>query len=176
MSSVLETSVVYRAIAGLVRRFGTATRQAAGLAQRVDEAAGRARATPADPADEARVREVLAGSRLVRAIDAAIDVPPRAWRSSALRSWLEPMAADFRSQPAAGQVRLIAWAVMVATLTHIVLVVAFAEPVGWPTWTAWLSFLALAGVPAFSSPGVVAAWANRPPWMRRLLREPQPWQ
>jgi hypothetical protein len=176
MRSVLETSVLYRAVAAALRLVGGATRRAAGMAQRVDAAAGRARSTPVDPADEARVREVLAHSRLVRAIDAAIDVPPRAWRSSALRAWLAPMARDFRSQPAAEQIRLIGWAVIVATLTHIVLVVAFGEPVGWPTWTVWLSFLALACVPVFSSQGVVAAWANRRPWVRRLLREPQPWQ
>ncbi|MBI3402918.1 MAG: hypothetical protein HY048_16000 [Acidobacteria bacterium] len=176
MPNVLKTSIVYRAIAGVWQTFGRAARQVATQVQRVDAAAGRARSTPIDPDEEARVRDVLAGSRLVRLIDAAIDVPPRAWRSSALRGWLEPTAREFRSQPAAEQVRLIAWAVVVATVTHVALVVAFGEPVGWPTWATWISFLVIAGVPAFWSHGVVAAWANRRPWVRRLLREPQPWQ
>jgi hypothetical protein len=176
MARILEGSVVYRALAGLWNGLHSAGRRIGAQVQRFDAAAGRARMAPVDPADEARVREVLAGSRIVRAIDAAIDVPPRAWRSSALRAWVEPMARDFRSQPAPDQIRLIAWAVVVATVTHIALVVAFGEPVGWPTWVAWVVFLTMACVPVFWSQGVIAAWANRRPWVRRLLREPQPWR
>ena len=176
MVQMLETSVVYRAAAGLWRLIRGATQRTADLAQRVDAAAGRARLAPPDPADEARVREVLAGSRLVRAIDAAIDAVPRAWQSSALRRWIEPNARDFQSLPASDRVRLVAWAVVVATVTHAALAVAFGEPVGWPTWAAWTVFLAIALVPACWPQGVVAAWANRSPWVRRLLRESEPWQ
>lgn len=174
--SIAEGSVVIRAVAGAWAGFGRVSRQVAGLAERVDTAAGRARSSPPDPADEARVKQVLASSRLVRWIDAAIDVPPRAWRTSRVRAWLEPMARDFRSQPPADQVRLVGWMLLVATVTHIVLVVAFGEAVGWPTYTAWTVFLAVVCVPTFWSGGVVAAWTNRSPWVRRLLREPQPWQ
>jgi hypothetical protein len=173
---MLEESVVYRAVAWLWSQLRSAVQRTAGLTQRIDAAAGRARMAAPDPADEARVREVLAGSRIVRLIDAAIDALPRAWRSSRVHAWFEPMARDFQSQPAADQIRLIAWAVIVATVTHIALVVVFGEPVGWPTWAAWGTFLLLACVPAFWSQGVVAAWVNRRPWVRRLLREPQPWQ
>ena len=126
-----------------------------------------------DPAEEARVKEVLDSSRFVRWLDAAIDVPPRAWRSSALRGWLEPIAQDFRALPSADQVRWIAWAIIVAIVTHVALVVGFGEPAGWATWTAWLAFLAAALVPALSSQGVVAAWTHRPRWVRRLLSEPE---
>lgn len=175
-SRVLANSVVYRAVAGMLSLFRQGVQHLGMLAQRIDAAAGRARRAPIDADDEARVREVLAGSRLVRAIDAAIDVPPRAWRSSALRAWLQPKAREFRSLPAADQVRLAGWALMIATITHVALVVALGEAVGWPTWAAWLSFVAVLCVPVLWPDGVVAAWSNRSPWVRRFLREPGPWR
>ncbi|MBZ5559465.1 MAG: hypothetical protein LAO77_19510 [Acidobacteriia bacterium] len=176
VKAVAEGSVALRAFAALWGRFRAACGRLVLLARRIDAAAGDVRMAPPDPADEARVREVLAGSRLVRAIDAAIDVPPRAWRSSSLRAWLDPMWREFRSQSAAGQVRVAGWVLLIATVTHIALVAAFGEAVGWPTWAAWLSCVALLCVPTFASQGVVAAWANRSPWVRRLLKESQPWQ
>lgn len=171
LKRIAEGSVVIRALAAGWSWFGRASRRVVALTQQIDEAAGRARVTPPDPADEARVKEVLGNSRLVRLIDRAIDVPPRAWKSSAVRAWLEPTAREFLAQPAADQVRLVGWMLIVATVTHIVLVVAFGEAVGWPTWTAWSIFIALVCVPTFWSRGVVAAWANRSPWVRRVMGE-----
>jgi hypothetical protein len=175
-TGIAEGSVVIRGLTAAWAGFGRVSRRVAGLAHRIDAAAGRARKSPPDPADEARVRQVLASSRLVRTIDAAIDVPPRAWRSSFVRAALEPTFRDYRSQPAPTQLRIAGWALVVATVTHIALVVAFGEPVGWPTWAAWVSFLALASVPVIWPRGVAAAWANRSPWVRRLLQESPPWQ
>lgn len=168
---VVEGSVAIRAVRALAAACRSVYRRLAALADRIDVAAGDARMTPPDPADEERVRSVLASSRLVRAIDAAIDVPPRAWKSSALRARLEPIAREFRAQPAADRVRLVGAMLLVATATHVALVAAFGEAVGWPTWTAWSIFTALVCVPTFWSRGVVAAWANRSPWVRRVMGE-----
>jgi len=169
-------SLVCRGLAAIGRAGVGAVRLAIALVQRTDAAFSRARAAKPDADDETRVKAVLAESRLVKWVDAAIDVPQRAWASSAVRRWLEPIVGEVRAQPAALQVRLVGRMLVVAGLTHIVLVLLFSEPVGWPTWAAWATFLALASIPVIWSQGVVAAWANRRPWVRRLLREPEPWQ
>ncbi|MBI3494350.1 MAG: hypothetical protein HY047_21595 [Acidobacteria bacterium] len=169
MSNVLDTSLLVQTV-----------KRAAARIRQLNATSASPRYSPPDPAprrdDDARVTEVLENSRLLRWIDAAIDVPPRAWKSSALRRYVEPIAREFLTLSSADRLRVIGWVVVVATATHIALVVAFAEPIGWPTWVAWLSFLALASVPVAWPSGVVAAWANRRPWVRRLLREPEPWQ
>lgn len=171
---VAEGSVVWRVFATLGRAGVGAIHFAAASVGRIDAAFARAGASRPDP-DDSRVKAVLVESRLVKWVDAALEVPHRAWASSSARRWLEPIADDVRAQPAAEQVRLVGWMLIVASLTHIVLVLLFSEPVGWPTWVAWAAFLGLSGLCVIAAPGVVAAWANRRPWVRRLLREPKPW-
>lgn len=170
-----EGSVVWRGLGAIGRVVAGAVQFVIAVAGRMDAAFARARASRPDVDDDTRVKAVLVGSRLVKWVDAALDVPQRAWASSVARHWIEPIVGSVRAQPAAEQVRLIGWMLAVAGVTHIALVLLFSEPVGWPTWTAWAIFLAVAGVLVIWAPGVVAAWANRRPWVRRLLREPEPW-
>lgn len=170
---VAEGSLVWRGLAAIGRAGHWAATFAITLVRHADAAFARARTARPDD-DEPRVKAVLLESRLVRWIDAALDVPDRAWASSAVRRWLAPLVAEFRMLSAARQVQLAGLMLVVAELTHIVLVLMFAEPVGWPTLVAWATYLAIASVPVIWSPGVVAAWANRGPWVRRLLREPGP--
>ena len=171
---VARDSLVWRGLAAAGRIVRAAVTFAATLLRRTDAAFARARAVRPDD-DETRVKAVLIESRLVQWVDAALDVPERAWASSAARRWLAPIVGEVRAQSAADQVRLVGWMFVVAGLTHIVLMLLFAEPVGWPTRAAWATYLAAASVPVIWSRGVVAAWTNRRPWVRRLLREPEPW-
>ena len=173
---VAAGSVACRFIAGFFRTLARDGRAVIAQAQRVEAAVGGARPPKPDPHDEQRVKAVLAQSRLVQWIDAALDVPPRAWRSSAVRRVVEPTLDEVRALPAPEQVRLFGWMLVAAAMTHVVLVVVFSEPVGWPTWLAWGTFLALACGLVRWAPQVVAAWANRRPWVRRLLRESEPWR
>lgn len=173
---VASGSLVWRGLAATGRNVLGVFTFAITLVRYTDAAFARARAAGPDVDDETRVKAVLVESRLVRWVDRALDVPQRAWASSAARRWLAPVVSDFRTQSSPEQVRLVGWMLVVAGLTHIALMLLFAEPVGWPTMVAWATYLTVSCVPVICSSGVVAAWANRPPWVRRLLREPEPWQ
>jgi hypothetical protein len=165
MNRVLSESVVYRMVT-------EAGRTIAGGARRLDRALGRVPLPPPDPDDEARARKVIASSRIVGWIDRALDIPGRAWRSSMLRRILRPSIAHVESLTAAERLRLLAHVLLAAAVTHIVLVLVFAEPVGWPTWTAWIVFLAAAGVAALWPRETVAAWKDSAVrrWLRRGSR------
>jgi hypothetical protein len=168
---VSAESAVWRMIASAGRAVGRAAQSVVRGVKRFDAAMARTRSTRSDVDDEQRVKAVLVQSRLVRGIDAVLDVPPRAWASSAVRRRLQPVLDEVRAQPADEQLRLVGWMLIAAAVTHIVLVVLFSEPVGWPTWTAWTVFLGVACALVVWRREIVAAWANRRPWVRRLLRE-----
>src|SRR6266511_2904974 len=72
------------------RREAAMVRMAVRSVRRADAALGRVPLPAADPADEERVKQILASSRLVAWIEAALDVPSRAWQSSVLRRWTQP--------------------------------------------------------------------------------------
>jgi hypothetical protein len=164
-------SVVWRTITSAARAVGRAAQSVASAVRRVDAVLTRSTPPRSDADDERRVKAVLVQSRLVRWIDAALDVPPRAWASSAVRRRLQPVHDEVRAQPAHEQVRLVGLMLAAAAATHIVLVVLFSEPVGWPTWIAWTVFLGVACALVVWRREIVAGWANRRPWVRRLLRE-----
>jgi hypothetical protein len=136
--------------------------------RRIDAALGHIPLPKPDPDDEQRVQRVLASSRLVTWVDAALDVPPRAWRSSAVRRWAQPSIDAVRHLPAAERLRLSGATFLVATLTHIGLVLAVAEPVGWATWVGWVSFLGAAVFPVCWPAEVLAAWSTSR--LRRRMR------
>lgn len=148
---LLVDSAVCRAVAAGYRK-------AIDGARRVDAALGRVPLPPPDPNDEARAKSVLASSRLVRWIDAALDVPGRAWQSSTLRRWMQPSVDGVRALPLPERIRLLGLVLLIAAITHIVLVLAVADPVGWPTWVAWVSFVAAAVVLVRWPAEVLAAW------------------
>ena len=168
---VSADSVVWRIISAGARAVGRAGPALVRAFQRVDAAMTRPGPPRSDADDEQRVKAVLVQSRLVRSIDAALDVPPRAWASSAVRRRLQPVLDEVRAQPVHEQVGLVGSMLVAATVTHIVLVLLFSEPVGWPTWIAWTVFLGVACALVVWRREIVAAWANRRPWLRRLLRE-----
>src|SRR3954447_9167737 len=87
--------------------------------RRADQSLGHLPLPKPDPGDEERVQQVLASSRLLIWIDAALDIPPRAWRSSALRRWMQPSIDGVLQLPPAGRLRLAGSVLLVATLTHI---------------------------------------------------------
>jgi hypothetical protein len=127
---------------------------------------------PPDPADEERAKAVLASSRIVGWIDRALDIPGEAWRSSKVRRLLAPSIAQVESASAPERLRMAAWVLIVAAITHIALVLAFSEPVGWATWTAWIAFLAVAGAAAAWPREVMTAWSDSRVrrWLRRRSR------
>lgn len=159
---VLADSLVYRLVAGTGRAVVDGVR-------RFDAALGRVPLPPPDPADELRAKRVLTSSRLVAWIDRALDVPERAWESSAVRRALKPTLDQIAAADAAGRLRAAASVLLIAAATHIALVLAFAEPVGWPTWVAWTAVIAMAAVAAGWPREVVAAW-NDSAVRRRLQR------
>ena len=157
---VTADSVVWRAVAGACRQAFRGGQRVADLVRRVDAALGRVPLPGPDPADEARVKNLIASSRLVRWIDAALDVPPRAWQSSVVRRWMQPTIDAVRTMPPAERLRQLALTLLVATLTHVVLVLLVAEPVGWPTWTAWGGLTVAALVAAWRPAEVLTAWTT----------------
>jgi hypothetical protein len=173
VGGMFADSVVGRAVAIMFGRARRGGRTALNAARRVDSALGRVPLPDPDPADEERVKTLLASSRLVMWIDSALEIPGRAWRSSAVRRWTQPSLDAVRLLPPAGRIRLLGWMLVVATITHIVLVLAIAEPVGWPTWVAWLSFVSAAAVAACWPSEVLAAWATSKIRQRLSRREPR---
>jgi hypothetical protein len=169
---VAAGSLLWRVVAGSFRMVSQGARATLATGRRLDRAMGRIPLPPPDPADDERVKTVLKSSRLVMWIDAAIDLPARAWQSSAVRRWLQPTIDAVGAQSTADQLRLLGWTLIVAAMTHIVLVLAFSEPVGWPTWLAWLVFIAAAMVVACWPAQVVTAW--RDSRFRRRMRGGRP--
>lgn len=113
---------------------------------------------PPDPADEQRAKAIVASSRIVQWLDRLIDVPGHAWETSRLRRLLQPTMHHIAESGSAEQLRLVASVVVVATIVHILLYLAFAGAVGWPTWSAWTVFLLAATVVAARPREVIAAW------------------
>lgn len=151
---LIAESAVFRAIAGGARRF--------------DAAFGRLALPPPDPADELRAKRLLTSSRLFAWIDRALDAPGQAWQSSIVRRLLQPTIDRVRTADTAGRVALLGSVLLVAAATHVVLVLLFAAPVGWPTWVAWIVFSTAAATLAVWPREVVAAWNDS--LVRRWLR------
>ena len=162
-------SLVWRSLAVAIRWIARGSRAVLAQGRRLDAAMGRLPLPRPDPADEERAKGVLEASRLVAWIDKTLDVPGRAWASSTVRRWLQPSIDNVRALPPSGQLGLLGRVLVIATITHVILVLTIAEPVGWATWAAWLSFLAAAGALAVWPGEVVVAWRTSA-FRRRLPR------
>jgi hypothetical protein len=119
-------------------------------ARRVDEAAR-----------EQRVREVLAGSRLVQFIDRVFSIPAAAWPSSAVARRVTPIAREIQAMDRPQQIRLAGWMLAVGLAARIVSYFAMGETAGWVTAAVWAGVLLIATAMMVWNREIAAAWEDR---------------
>ena len=111
--------------------------------------------------DAARVRQLVAGSWLVRAVDRVFTLPIVAWDSSAVARWLRPVIHEVRAMPRWQQVRLVGWMLMVGLLSHAASYVLLRESIGSMTLVTWGGTALVAIVLMAWSRELVVAWRER---------------
>jgi hypothetical protein len=110
-----------------------------------------------------RLETVAAGSRVVALLTSTMDASTVAYRYAGLTKALHPfLALDLETR-----VQMTAWIVVIATLTHIVLLEAFGVPTEVLGWGVRTGLLAAALVVAWRPSAIAAAWQDRPAVTRR---------
>jgi hypothetical protein len=152
--SVLRNALDSSAVAGRVSRARqwlrvTRERMAVGLGERWSDQQERR--------ELERVRTVMSTSRLARLLSSLVMAPVIASRQARVRRLLDPLV----SQDLPAKIRTGSCAIVVAVLTHTVLLAVLGVPVqalGWSTRAALLA----AGVIGLRWPGpFAAAWRDR---------------
>jgi hypothetical protein len=166
MTDLFESSVVVRA---LKRMAGTSLIVSAFAAigrafQRVDRAIEQAAADKESAVDAARVRAIVADSRLVQAIERLCEAPSLAWRHSRARTVFDPVAANVRALDPGQRVRLLGWMIVVATVTRAGLFVLFGNRPSLVALAVWGVIVAVGAIMMAAPAPIAVAWTE---WRKR---------
>ena len=126
----------------------------------LDAALARASADKDGREDDERVREVLRGSRIFKAIDRLFAAPALAWEGSRTRTVVESTRSAFLSLPMWQRVRLIGWMVLVALVTRILLYLFSRAPVTTITLLFWALVAGVSALMMLAPHPVAAAWID----------------
>jgi hypothetical protein len=164
--SVLESSVLVRTL----RRVGRTSLLVTGLSalgrgfRRIDQAIAQAAAEKNAAEDAPRVRAIVAGSRLVQALDRLFSAPAVAWRYSRVRPIVESVQASVRELELSQRIRLLGWMIIVAVVTRAALFVLVGNRPSAVTLGIW-AIVVVVGAFMMSAPAQIgAAWVD---WRRR---------
>ena len=153
--SARESSVIVRG----VRAIGRTLRS-------LDDGLARAAAdrNAREDADEARVRAIVADSRLVRMVERLFAAPSLAWQHSRARSITRGAVDTFNALALPERVRLLGWMILVAVGTRAALYVLAGNAPTAATLTAWGAVAAVGLFMMAAAGAVAAAWVD---WRRR---------
>jgi len=131
--------------------FGDAEARAVAASSRSDDEASR----------EQLVHDVLAKSRLVRALDHLLELPVSAWPSSALARRVVPIAREIRTLEHWQQIRLAGWMLLVGLSARVLTHVVMCGSVGAVSGAVWIGVAVFAVLLMAWSRPIAAAWSER---------------